>query len=145
MVKTIVTSDLGAEIARKQGVSVFSTLKGFKFIGEKITQFEQAKESGNGEQDYDFLFGYEESYGYLAGTHARVKDTVVSSLMICEMVAEAKTKGETFIDAMEDIYDAYGYHRDALSSFTLNGKDGMGRIASMMAKLRTCGSPFNDT
>lgn len=145
VVKTVVTSELGAEIARKQGVSVFSTLTGFKFIGEKITQFEQAKKSGNGKQDYDFLFGYEESYGYLAGTHARDKDAVVSSLMICEMAAEAKAKGKTLIDAMEDIYDAYGYYQDTLDSFTLKGKDGLERIASMMTKLRTCGSPFSDT
>ena len=70
VVKTVVTSELGAEIAKKHGMTVFSTLTGFKFIGEKITQFEQAKLVGNKKRDYDFLFGYEESYGYLAGTHA---------------------------------------------------------------------------
>lgn len=69
---------------------MFSTLTGTKYIGEKITQFEKAKLTGKSEQDYDFLFGYEESYGYLAGTHARDKDAVVSSLLICEMAAEAK-------------------------------------------------------
>jgi phosphoglucomutase len=78
VVKTIVTSELGAEIARKKGLSVFSTLTGFKFIGEKITQFEQAKLNRNSAQNYDFVLGYEESYGYLAGTHARDKDAVVS-------------------------------------------------------------------
>ena len=105
VVKTVVTSELGAEIARKHNVSVFSTLTGFKFIGERITQFEKAKKDCNEEQNYDFLFGYEESYGYLAGTHARDKDAVVSSLLICEMAAEAKTNGKTLLDEMDAIYD----------------------------------------
>ena len=103
-VKTVVTSELGADIARKYGLSVFSTLTGFKFVGEKITQFEQAKKNGNDLRDYDFIFGYEESYGYLAGTHARDKDAVVSSMLICEMAAEAKAGGKTFIDKINDIY-----------------------------------------
>ena len=104
VVKTVVTSELGAEIARKKGLAVFSTLTGFKFIGEKITQFEQAKETGKKEQDYDFVLGYEESYGYLAGTHARDKDAVVSSLLICEMAAEYKKQGKTLLDHMNEIY-----------------------------------------
>lgn len=145
VVKTVVTSELGADIARKHGITVFSTLTGFKFIGEKITQFEQAKIKGNKEQDYDFLFGYEESYGYLAGTHARDKDAVVSSLLICEMAAEAKTNGKTLLDEMNDIYAEYGYYRDALDSFTLKGKDGLEKIASMMKELRASGSPFAGT
>lgn len=145
VVKTVVTSELGADIARKYGITVFSTLTGFKFIGEKITQFEQAKAEGNEEQNFDFLFGYEESYGYLAGTHARDKDAVVSSLLICEMAAEAKAQGKTLLDEMNAIYAEYGYYRDALDSFTLKGKDGLEKIASMMAQLRTSGSPFEDT
>lgn len=145
VVKTVVTSELGADIARKHGITVFSTLTGFKFIGEKITQFEQAKIKGSKEQDYDFLFGYEESYGYLAGTHARDKDAVVSSLLICEMAAEAKANGKTLLDEMNDIYAEYGYYRDALDSFTLKGKDGLKKIASMMMELSASGSPFNDT
>lgn len=145
VVKTVVTSELGADIARKHGITVFSTLTGFKFIGEKITQFERAKIKGNTEQDYDFLFGYEESYGYLAGTHARDKDAVVSSLLICEMAAEAKANGKTLMDEMNDIYAKYGYYRDALDSFTLKGKDGLEKIASMMAELRASGSPFAGT
>ena len=107
VVKTVVTSELGADIARKHGIKVFSTLTGFKFIGEKITQFEQAKKNGKKEQDYDFLFGYEESYGYLAGTHARDKDAVVSSQLICEMAAEAKANGKTLLDEMNEIYAEY--------------------------------------
>ncbi len=142
VVKTVVTSELGADIARKHGIQVFSTLTGFKFIGEKITQFEQAKINGYKEQDYDFLFGYEESYGYLAGTHARDKDAVVSSLLICEMAAEAKANGKTLLDEMDAIYEEYGYYRDALDSFILKGKDGLEKISSMMSELRTSGSPF---
>lgn len=145
VIKTIVTSDLGAEIARKRGMTVFSTLTGFKFAGEKITQFEQAKQSGRTEQDYDFLFGYEESYGYLAGTHARDKDGVVSSLLICEMAAEAKAQGKTLLDKMDAIYAEYGYYRDALDSFTLKGKDGVEKIAAMMAELHEGVSPFAGT
>lgn len=145
VVKTVVTSELGADIARKHGIKVFSTLTGFKFIGEKITQFEQAKKNGKKEQDYDFLFGYEESYGYLAGTHARDKDAVVSSLLICEMAAEAKANGKTLLDEMNEIYAEYGYYRDALDSFTLKGKDGLEKISSMMTELREAGSPFAGT
>ena len=145
VVKTVVTSELGAEIARKKGLAVFSTLTGFKFIGEKITQFEQAKETDRKEQDYDFVLGYEESYGYLAGTHARDKDAVVSSLLICEMAAEYKKQGKTLLDHMNEIYQEYGYYRDALDSFTLKGKEGLEKIASMMSQLREGTSPFTDT
>lgn len=145
VVKTVVTSELGADIARKHGITVFSTLTGFKFIGEKITQFEQAKKSHNAEQNYDFLFGYEESYGYLAGTHACDKDAVVSSLLICEMAAEAKANGKTLPDEMDEIYAEYGYYKDALDSFTLKGRDGLEKIAVMMTRLRASGSPLENT
>lgn len=145
VVKTIVTSELGAEIAKKYGLTVFSTLTGFKFIGEKITQFEQAKQNGENSQDYTFVLGYEESYGYLAGTHARDKDAVVSSLLICEMAAEYKEQGKTLLERMNEIYAEYGYYRDALDSFTLKGKDGLEKISSMMSKLRENGSPFHNT
>ncbi len=90
------------------------------------------------------MFGYKESYGYLAGIHARDKDAVVSSLLICEMAAEAKANGKSLLDEMNGIYAEYGYYRDALDSFTLNGKDGLERIGSMMAKLRENGSPFEN-
>ena len=139
------TSELGAEIARKKGLAVFSTLTGFKFIGEKITQFEEAKKLGDAFRDYDFVLGYEESYGYLAGTHARDKDAVVSSLLICEMAAAAKTQGKTLVDRMNEIYAEFGYYRDALDSFTLKGKDGLERISSIMVKLREGDAPFAGT
>ncbi len=145
VVKTVVTSELGAEIAKKHGLTVFSTLTGFKFIGEKITQFEQARESDDTNKDYTFLFGYEESYGYLAGTHARDKDAVVSSLLICEMAAQLKAQGKTLLDRMNELYAEYGCYRDALDSFTLKGKDGLERIASMMKELKVGDSPFENT
>lgn len=144
-VKTVVTSELGAEIARKHGLAVFDTLTGFKYIGEKITQFEQARNARDEDRAYDFLFGYEESYGYLAGTHARDKDAVVSSLLICEMAAKAKAEGKTLIDQIDEIYQEYGFYRDALDSFTLKGKDGLEQIGAMMRSLRQSGSPFEDT
>lgn len=144
-VRTVVTSELGAEIARRKGLTVFSTLTGFKYIGEKITQFEQAKKNGIREQDYDFIFGYEESYGYLAGTHARDKDASVSCMLICEMAAEAKARQETLADRLEQIYRRFGYYYDALDSFTLKGKDGQERIASIMDHLRSDGKLFSDT
>lgn len=145
VVKTVVTSELGAEIARKHGILVFDTLTGFKYIGEKITQFEKAHASNDEERAFDFLFGYEESYGYLAGTHARDKDAVVSTLLICEMAAKAKAEGFTLLDRIEEIYKQYAYYLDALDSYTLKGKDGLEQIQSMMAKLRTSGSPFKNT
>lgn len=145
VVKTVVTSELGAEIAKKHGLSVFSTLTGFKFIGEKITQFEKAHQEGSSERDYSFVLGYEESYGYLAGTHARDKDAVVSSLLICEMAAAYKTQGKTLLNRMDEVYAEFGYYRDALDSFTLKGKDGLERISSMMEALRRNGTPFERT
>ncbi len=145
VVKTVVTSELGAEIAKKHGITVFSTLTGFKYIGEKITQFEEAKQTGNEARDYDFLFGYEESYGYLAGTHARDKDAAVASVLICEMAAEAKAAGKTLCDKMDELYREYGFYLDALDSFTLKGVDGAERIKSMMKSLRSGEPPFEDT
>ena len=143
IVNTIVTSELGAAIGRKYGCKVFSTLTGFKYIGEKITQFTQAKEENITERDFDFLFGYEESYGYLAGTHARDKDAVVASLLICEMAAELKAQGKTLLDKLQDIYHEFGYYLDALDSFTLPGKNGQEQISSIMGNLRS-NAPFND-
>lgn len=145
VIKTEVTSELGAEIARSYGVNIFSTLTGFKFIGEKITQFEKAKQENNVNQDFDFLFGYEESYGYLAGIHAQDKDAVVSSMLICEMAAYWKAKGKTLIERINEIYSEFGYYLDSLDSFTLKGIDGLAIIRSIMEQLREEGSPFDGT
>ncbi len=145
VVKTVVTSELGAEIARKHGIKVFSTLTGFKFIGEKINQFEKAKKNGDACRDFDFLFGYEESYGYLCGTHARDKDAVVSSLLICEMAAELKKNGKTLYDRLKELYAEFGYYNDSLDSFTLKGESGLKKIREIMDSLRSSSSPFDGT
>ncbi len=144
VIKTVVTSELGAEIARKKGAHIFTTLTGFKFIGEKITQFEKAQADGDEKRDFTYLFGYEESYGYLCGTHARDKDAVVSSMLICELAARLKSEGKTLLDRINELYAEYGYYLDALDSFTLKGKDGLEKIKSMMVDLRKNGAPFSD-
>ncbi len=142
IVSTIVTSNLGMEIARKRGAKVFQTLTGFKFIGEKITQFEAAQNGGDPAQNYTFVMGYEESYGYLAGTHARDKDAVVTSMLICEMAAAYKKQGKTLLDRLADLYAEFGYYVDKTDSYVLKGKDGAEQIAAMMQGLRQAGSPF---
>ena len=129
VIKTIVTSDLGANIARAHGLTVFETLTGFKFIGEKIKEFEK-------NNDFNFLFGYEESYGYLAGTFVRDKDAVISSVLIIEMAALYKSQGLTLLDAIDKIYQEYGYYSDALDSFTFKGIDGQDKIKSIVDKFR---------
>ncbi len=144
VIKTVVTSELGAEIAKSRGASIFTTLTGFKFIGEKITQFEEARANKDELCDYTYLFGYEESYGYLCGTHAQDKDAVVSSMLICELAALCKSQGKTLMDKMNELYEKFGYYKDALDSFTLKGKDGLEKIKSMMVQLRRDGSPFSE-
>ena len=130
IVKTIVTSELGAKIAKENGVDCIDTLTGFKFIGEKINEFEQNK-------DRTFVMGYEESYGYLVGTHARDKDGVVSSLLICEMAAYYYDKGMTLYEGLQEVYKKYGYYKEELKSITLKGIDGMKQIQNIMNSFRT--------
>ena len=137
LVKTIVTSELGADISRKYGLSVEETLTGFKYIGDKINKYE---DSG----DKEFVIGYEESYGYLVGTHARDKDAVVSSMLICQMAAWYKSQGKTLIDGLNEIYDEYGYFLDSLDSFVLKGKDGAEKIQSLMTYFREKGTDLFD-
>ncbi|MBQ4108300.1 MAG: phospho-sugar mutase [Clostridia bacterium] len=132
VIKTIVTSELGAIIAKKNGLNVIETLTGFKFIGDKMNTFER---EGNGE----FVIGYEESYGYLVGTHARDKDAVVASMLICEMACYYKNQGKTLVDVMEEIYKTYGYFLDKLDSYTLKGIDGVERIRAIMKEMREKG------
>ena len=129
LIKTIVTSELGAEIAQAHGVQVMNVLTGFKYIGEKMIGFEQ-------QHDYEFIIGYEESYGYLVGNHAKDKDGVVASMLICEMAAYQKAQGKTLLQRLEELYQQYGYYKDAVDSFTLPGTDGQQRIADILTNLR---------
>lgn len=137
LVKTIVTSELGANIGRSYGLQCEETLTGFKYIGDKINKYE-----ASGEQE--FIIGYEESYGYLVGTHARDKDAVVSSMLICQMAAYYHNQGKTLVDALEDIYAEYGYYLDHLDSFVLKGKDGAEKISDLMVYFRDKGMTLFD-
>lgn len=137
LVKTIVTSELGANIGKTFGLHIEETLTGFKYIGDKINTYEQTGER-------EFVIGYEESYGYLVGTHARDKDAVVSSMLICQMAAWYKNQGKTLVDALNEIYDAYGYYLDFLDSFVLKGKDGAEKIQNLMTFFRTQGTQLFD-
>ncbi|MBP2001800.1 phosphoglucomutase [Paenibacillus shirakamiensis] len=125
VVKTIVTSELGAAIARHYGAKVFNTLTGFKYIGELMNEFEATGK-------YTYLFGYEESYGYLAGNYARDKDAIVAATLIAEAAAYYKTQGKSLIDVLEELYSQFGYYREALASRTLKGKDGLEKIGALM-------------
>lgn len=139
LVKTIVTSELGANIARSFGLNVEETLTGFKYIGDKINKYENS-------DNREFVIGYEESYGYLVGTYARDKDGVVSSMLICQMAAWYKAQGKTLIDGLNEIYAEYGYFLDALDPFVLKGKDGAEKINSLMDYFRNNGlSVFEGT
>ncbi|WP_037287135.1 phospho-sugar mutase [Saccharibacillus sacchari] len=129
VIKTIVTSELGAVIAEHYGASVLNTLTGFKYIGEKMTQFEQSGE-------HTFLFGYEESYGYLAGSYARDKDAVLAAMLIAEAAAYYKTQGKTLYDVLEGLYAQFGTFIERLESRTMKGKDGLAKIQSIMAEWR---------
>ena len=129
MIKTIVTSELGAEIAKHYGVNVTNTLTGFKFICGKVREFE---ETG----DFTFVFGYEESYGYLAGDFVRDKDGVIASMLVCEMAAYYKSRGMTLYDALEDIWSRFGYYREEMRPIVLMGKEGMEKIKNIMEGLR---------
>ncbi len=129
IIKTIVTSELGAEIAKSYGIEVFNTLTGFKFIGEKIEEFQNTG-------THQFVLGYEESYGYLIGTHARDKDGVVTSMMISEMAAYYYDQGMTLDEVLENIYKEYGYYHEDLKSITLEGKEGMDKINQILTYFR---------
>ncbi|MGE6593505.1 phospho-sugar mutase [Bacillus mycoides] len=129
VLKTIVTSEIGRTIAKAYGLDTVDTLTGFKFIGEKIKQYE---ESGQ----YDFQFGYEESYGYLIRPFCRDKDAVQSVLFACEVAAYYKSQGKTLYDGLLEVFKKYGFFREDLVSLTLKGKDGAEQIQKMMATFR---------
>ena len=135
VIKTIVTTELAAAIAKHYGVEIMNVLTGFKYIGEKMTEFEKTG-------SHSYVFGFEESYGYLAGTHARDKDGVVSTMLIAEMAAYYKTKNMSLYEALQELYKTYGYYCERTVSITMPGKDGMEKMSALMKGLRT--SPLSN-
>ncbi len=129
IISTIVSTDMTKAICAAYGVKYVEVLTGFKYIGEQIKNFETTGEN--------YVFGFEESYGYLAGTHARDKDAVVSAMLICEMAAYYKSKGKTLVDALASIYEKYGYYKEETKSVTLKGIEGAENIKKIMESLRT--------
>lgn len=129
LVKSIVTTNLVDEMAKSYGVRLVEVLTGFKYIGQKMLEFETKK---NG----TYLFGFEESYGCLIGTHARDKDAVVATMALCEAAAYYRSLGKTLWDAMIDMYEKYGYHLDAIETLTLKGIEGSEKIKSIMDQLK---------
>lgn len=129
VVKTIVTSELARKIAEYYNIELIDVLTGFKFIGEKIKELDEG-----GSKKY--LFGFEESYGYLAGTFARDKDAVVASMLIGEMAAYYKNRGMSLYEGLQEIFQKYGYYIEGITSFTLQGKEGVEKISGAMEKLR---------
>lgn len=129
IITTVVTSDIGRAIAAHYGVQVVDVLTGFKWIAEKIAQFEET-----GENVYEL--GYEESYGYLPGTYARDKDAVGTVMLIAEMAAAYQAKGMTLYDGLMALYEKYGYYEDKTVSVVMPGKDGMQKMEEMMARVR---------
>ena len=130
-VKTIVTTDIAQKIADNYGVKMINVLTGFKFIGEQIGFLEAKGE------DNRYIFGFEESYGYLAGSYVRDKDAVVASMLICEMAAFYRTQGISLLQARENMYNKYGVYKHSQQSFTCEGASGMERMKEIMSNLRT--------
>ena len=129
LVKTIVTTNLADAIAKGYGVNLIEVLTGFKYIGQQILGFEK---SGKG----SYLFGFEESYGCLIGTYARDKDAIVATMALCEAAAYYKTQGKTLWDAMIDMYEEFGYYKDAIQAVTMKGIEGLQKIQEIMTTLR---------
>ena len=130
VIKTIVTTPMVEPIAKAYGVKVYDVLTGFKFIGELIRDFE---ENGYYSQ---YLFGFEESYGYLAGTYARDKDAVVASMLVCQMAADYKVRGMTLYEGLLSLYETYGYYQERLKNIVLTGMDGVEKIRGIMESFR---------
>lgn len=129
LIKTIVTSNLADAIAKGYGIGLIEVLTGFKYIGQQILKFET---TGKG----SYLFGFEESYGCLIGTHARDKDAIVATMALCEAAAYYRTQGKTLWDAMLDMYKKYGYYKDDIQSITLKGIEGLQKIQEILDTLR---------
>lgn len=130
IVKSFVTTSLVDVVAASYGCEIYDVLTGFKYIGEYATDLEKKGESDR------FILGMEESYGYLSGLHARDKDAVVSSLLVCEMAAYYKAQGKTLAEKMTEIYEKYGYYKNTLLNFTFEGESGMEKMGSIMTQLR---------
>ncbi len=130
-VKTIVSTELAAKICESHGVKLHNVLTGFKFIGEVIKNYELAG------SDATYIFGFEESYGYLKGTYARDKDAVVATMLICEMTAFYHSKGMTLFDALNGLYERYGYYLESNQEVYMDGVDGKERMAALMNSLRS--------
>lgn len=139
VIKTIVTTELFALIAKSYGVSCLDLLTGFKYIGGKIAEW--AEEEREGAPYHRFIFGAEESYGYLYGTHARDKDAVIAAALTCELALQLKLQGKTLIDNLYAIYKKHGVHREKLLSITLEGVEGMEKMHTIMENLRK--NPFS--
>ena len=129
LIKTIVTTNMADAIAKGYGTGLIEVLTGFKFIGQQILGFEQSKKG-------TYLFGFEESYGCLIGTHARDKDAIVATMALCEAAAYYKTKGMTLWDAMVDMYERFGYYKDDIQAITLKGIEGLAKIQEILETLR---------
>ena len=129
VIKTIVTTEMVRAIAESYNAELIEVLTGFKFIGEKIKQFEE-------DHSHTFVFGFEESYGCLSGTYARDKDAVGAAMLVCEMAAYYKNRGMTLHDALEELYKKYGFYKEGVKSVTLKGIDGAEKIGKIMAYLR---------
>lgn len=129
LITTIVSTNLAKAVGKEYGMKVFEVLTGFKFIGEKIKQFEATNE-------YSYEFGFEESYGCLVGTHARDKDAIVAVMLLCEAAAYYKSQGITLWDQMLNMYEKYGYYKEDTKSITLEGADGAEKIKNILNNLR---------
>ena len=130
VITTVVSTPMIDVVAKAKGIGVMKTLTGFKYIGEKIRQFE------NKELDGEYLFGFEESYGYLIGTHARDKDALVTSMVIAEMAAYYNSIGTSIYEELQKFYAEFGFYLEGIESITLKGKDGLEQMAALMTDLR---------
>ncbi|MCL2741589.1 MAG: phospho-sugar mutase [Oscillospiraceae bacterium] len=139
IVKTMVTTEMARAIADRHGVGLVEVLTGFKFIGERIKEMDE-------DSDWSFLFGFEESYGYLAGTSVRDKDAVVTAMLVAEMAAHYAKRGMTVYEGLQGMYRSYGHFLEGVSSYSLKGREGSERIGRCMDALRARGlGPFGAT
>ena len=143
VLKSVVSTEMARKVAEDNGIACFDTFTGFKFLAEKIKQFEATG-------SHQYLFAFEESYGYLCGDHARDKDAVIASMLIAEMAAYYRTKGMTLYDAMQSMYERYGYYTEQTLSIVMPGVSGLQRMAELMKELReqplkdVAGTPVKD-